>query len=172
MDLYIFEKINSFAGRYQWLDLIGILFSWYAGYALVGAALIFLTLKYGRRNFVTVCGALVAGSIARLGVTEIIRFFYDRPRPFEVLDIIQLIRRDSGHSFPSGHAAFFFAFSYMIWARNRILGIVFFVVSALIGFGRIFVGFHWPLDVLGGALIGILIGWVTMVFLKKYKTLE
>lgn len=172
MDLYLFLKINSLAGRYHWLDLTGILFSWYAGYALVGLALIFLVARYSRRNLAMVWWALVAAVVARFGVVELIRFFYDRPRPFEILDIIQLVRYDLGHSFPSGHAAFFFAFSYVIWARNKTLGALFFVISAMIGIARIFAGLHWPADVLAGAAIGVLAGWLMTVCLRKYKTLE
>lgn len=171
-DTYLFLKLNSLVGRNYWLDLAGILFSWYAGYVLIGVALIFLTMKYGQRNLVMIWWALIATAVARFGIVELIRFFYNRPRPFEVLDIIQLVRYDPGHSFPSGHAAFFFAFSTTIFQYNRRLGAVFWVISGLISLARVFAGVHWPADVLAGAAIGVLVGWITTILSRgKNKTL-
>ena len=72
-------------------------------------------------------------------------------------------------SFPSGHAAIFFAIAMAIYFFNKKLGIVFFIGAVLIGFARIFTGIHWPSDVLAGAIIGIISGIIIIkLFFKKH----
>ncbi|HSK29537.1 MAG TPA: phosphatase PAP2 family protein [Candidatus Limnocylindria bacterium] len=59
-------------------------------------------------------------------------------------------------SFPSDHAILFFALSTAIWTRNRSAGILAFAWSlVVISFPRIYLGFHYPSDIIVGALIGI-----------------
>jgi len=98
--------------------------------------------------------ALVSAAVSRGIIATVIRFFYHHPRPFDVLAVKQLVP-ESGYSFPSGHAAFYFALSTGVCLYNKKLGAGFFIVSALMGIARIFAGIHWPADILGGALIGI-----------------
>jgi undecaprenyl-diphosphatase len=70
-------------------------------------------------------------------------------------------------SFPSGHAAIFFAIATAVYLYNKKLGIWFFVVAILMGMARIFVGVHWPSDILGGAVIGIISGIIVGKIFKK-----
>ena len=60
-------------------------------------------------------------------------------------------------AFPSGHASSAFACATVLaWASPR-LRIPVFVLAAAIAWSRVYVGVHWPLDVLGGALLGVLV---------------
>jgi len=74
---------------------------------------------------------------------------------------VQLVRTpgEDYQSFPSGHALFFFAAATAIWHYDKKLGYAFFFAAALISSARIFVGVHWPSDVIAGAALGILTGW-------------
>ena len=102
-----------------------------------------------------------AGFLTRFVFTEVIRFFYNRPRPFEVLENInQLVTHSSGGSFPSGHVAFFSAISAMIFFYHRIWGLVFLGITLFMGMGRIGAGIHWPTDILGGFAVGIFSAWL------------
>lgn len=106
--------------------------------------------------------------LARGIITEAIRFFYHSPRPFEALSFSALIS-ESGSSFPSGHAAFFFALAMTVFYYGRRLGWWFFSFALVVGFARIFAGVHWPLDILGGAGVGILSGFLVHKLLKPYS---
>lgn len=160
----LFFKINNLAGIHIWLDRLAIFFAVYVGYILL-AFLIYLWLtRPDSKRMVVV--ALIAAIFARLVITNIIRFLYVHPRPFDVMQVRQLIS-ESGSSFPSGHAAFFFALSAVVYIYDRKLGWVFFVISALMGFARIYVGVHWPFDILAGVVVGILVSLVTDWFIKK-----
>lgn len=115
--------------------------------------------------------ALVSVFLARVVITEIIRYFYYSPRPFVVLNNLnQLISHESTGSFPSGHAAFFFALAttIMLATKWRTWGAVFFLGAILIGIARVIAGIHWPYDILGGAIIGIFSAVILYFPFKKY----
>jgi len=167
MEKAIFEAINNLAGRYVWWDWPALFFADYAGYLLAAILLAIFIFKKNAYSRWTVIMALVAAVVSRGIIVSVIKFLYYRPRPFEVLQIVQLIPENNS-SFPSGHAALYFALSTVIFFYNRKLGAIFLAVSALMGVARIYVGVHWPLDILGGAVIGVLTGWVANLLFQKY----
>ena len=65
------------------------------------------------------------------------------------------MRVPQDHSFPSGHAATSFACATVLALAFPRLAVPLYVLAAAIGFSRIYVGVHYPLDVLGGAVLGI-----------------
>lgn len=83
--------------------------------------------------------------------------FFARPRPYVVMEgIIPLLTSMDPNSFPSGHTSAAFA-ACMVWARtlpNRWMRIVSVVMAVCMGLSRLYVGVHYPSDVLAGALIG------------------
>ncbi|MGH2842468.1 MAG: phosphatase PAP2 family protein [Solirubrobacteraceae bacterium] len=108
--------------------------------------------------------AVAAGLSAGLGllVGKIITEFWDRARPFvahpHVLDMFAKHGPDA--SFPSDHATASMAIAAAFLLRRRYgWGILALVFSAILDFGRVAVGFHYPTDVLGGAAIGGLAAW-------------
>jgi undecaprenyl-diphosphatase len=56
--------------------------------------------------------------------------------------------------FPSDHAALFFAFATLVWTNDRRLGVMAFFWAAIMSATRIYLGYHYPTDVLGGAVLG------------------
>lgn len=95
--------------------------------------------------------ALAAGSIAGSLHTEARPFVSD---PGTRL----LIQHSADNGFPSDHALVTFALGgTVVWWR-RLVGVLVCLVALLIGFARVFVGVHWPSDILGGALIGLAVG--------------
>ncbi len=70
-------------------------------------------------------------------------------------------------SFPSGHAAFFFALSTAVYFYNKKWGVFFFIASSLLSIGRIMGGVHYPSDILGGAIIGVLCAYLVRRYILK-----
>lgn len=163
LDILIFQQINGLAGRWNFLDGAGIFFAQYFEYALVGFTLFFL-----RKNFRVILSAFSAAVLARFGIVELIRLFWSRARPFIGNNVNLLIGHENTSSFPSGHAAFYFGLSTVVYFYNKKAGIVFFIASFLVSISRVFVGIHWPSDILGGAAVGILTGWIIIKISKKF----
>ena len=95
--------------------------------------------------------------------------FIERPRPYNLDPEVWanagyeyvwpgLIKQSSSWSFPSGHTSSSFAFATAVFANNKKWGIAAYVLAALIGFSRIYLGVHYCTDVLAGAVVGIIYG--------------
>ncbi|MDX6490161.1 MAG: hypothetical protein QOD43_406 [Gaiellaceae bacterium] len=79
---------------------------------------------------------------------------YPEPKP--------LVSVPNSGAFPSGHTSAAFACATVLaWASPR-LRIPLFVLAAAIGWSRVYVGVHWPLDVLGGAVLGVVVSTVLL----------
>jgi undecaprenyl-diphosphatase len=168
IDTILFQYINNLAGRNLMVDAAGIFFAKYAEYPLLGALSIFLFIA-SKKYWPMVWQSFVAAIFSRFIVTELIRFLWARQRPFVGNDVHLLIGEVNQFSFPSGHAAFYFALSAVVYSYNKKAGILFFATSFLIAVARIFVGVHWPSDIIVGALIGVLSGVLVVHFFRKQK---
>ena len=165
MDLYLFQQINQFAGRWFWLDTLGIYFAEYFGYVLILSLLLFLAVRF-RKYFKMIIETIISAILARFVIVELIRWIWQRPRPFVENHVNSLLIHNAA-AFPSGHAAFFFALSTVVYFYNKKFGILFFLASFLICLSRVFVGIHWPSDILAGAVVGILSGWLIHKIFKS-----
>ena len=177
MDFIILKYLNDWAGQKEWLDSLIIFSAEYLGAWIMFSVLLFAILaairlpkileRYDRKKIIqTAVFSLFSALISRFILTEIIRFFYSKPRPFEVLELYQLVAHKTGGSFPSGHAAFFFALAAGVYfyprakdfamkSYHKKLGALLFIGAFIIGAARVSAGIHWPSDVLAGAIIGI-----------------
>lgn len=92
-----------------------------------------------------------------------------RIRPYEMIPgLTLLVRRAVDYSFPSGHSAASFAVAWVIF-RNapKKYGIPVLILAFLISLSRLYVGIHYPTDVLCGILIGIFFAWLSMRLFRK-----
>ena len=91
-----------------------------------------------------------------------------RPRPFQENNLITtIIKEPTSYSMPSGHSASSFVAAFILSYYFPKYRIFFYSLAVLIAFSRIYVGVHYPSDVIVGALIGLLIGFVTVNLTKK-----
>ena len=162
MDYLLFQKINSWAGRWNWLDALGIFSAKYLIFILV-ALVIFI---FWRKRKVII-GTFLAAVLAKFVIVDLIRWIWPKARPFVENNVHLLINKINQSAFPSGHAAFAFALSAVVYFYNKKAGILFFVASFLIAVSRVFVGVHWPSDIVAGAGIGIFSGWLVIRIFKK-----
>ncbi|MCD7882412.1 MAG: phosphatase PAP2 family protein [Lachnospiraceae bacterium] len=90
----------------------------------------------------------------------LLKNLFNRIRPYEVIEgLTCLIQPATDASFPSGHTGASFASAVAICRQvPRKYGILLLVLASLIAFSRLYVGIHYPTDVLGGLVTGIALG--------------
>ncbi|MCL6547800.1 MAG: phosphatase PAP2 family protein [Alicyclobacillus sp.] len=162
-DLTWFHALNQHAGHTPVIDPV-MAFS--AHYALEIYAALFvvawftLPRRESRRRHALVVA--VAGAVLALLVNAVIGAVWYRPRPFVVLHgVHQLIPHAADASFPSDHVAGGFGIASASWGKAaRWLSWTFTLLSLLVMVARVYVGVHWPTDVIGGMVVGIVCGQV------------
>lgn len=87
--------------------------------------------------------------------------FINRDRPFDLGGIRELVFHRPTYSFPSDHAAALFALTASLWFSGyKKLSLLFLVISIVVSIFRVGTGLHWPSDILGGAVLGIIAAWL------------
>jgi undecaprenyl-diphosphatase len=99
----------------------------------------------------------------------LLKTLFDRDRPFSTYPFIEKLSLGGGSSFPSGHTMETFAIAFAITRifRIREIGIILFLWASLVGYTRMALGVHFPSDVAGGAILGMLMGF--LIPLLYYK---
>lgn len=167
-DVQLFSLLNSLAGQSPFLDGVIVFFASHLAYILIAIFFLFLlVIEHSNREKIRIfLITLVSAIVARFGITELIRFFYHRPRPFTDLTVNQLLTSNEW-SFPSGHSTFFFALSTAVYLHNKKWGIGFFIATILMTVSRVIAGIHYLTDILGGAIIGIAVACAANAIIRR-----
>lgn len=125
------------------------------GWFWILIALALLVFRKTRTVGVTV---LVALALNHILTNEILKEAFGRPRPYTVSgELTTLIQQLSSFSFPSGHTSTSFSAAFVLFKMlPKKFGIPALVLAAMIGFSRLYVGVHYPTDVLGGFVVGFM----------------
>ena len=134
---------------------------------LVFSALIligYLAYYGGKRGRITIVVLLIAAGFSDAICFQIIKPWVGRIRPsHEFYEYINLLVSKGGkYSFPSNHAANSFVFATVLsyfYDKNRIS---LYILASTIAFSRVYVGVHYPLDIIFGSVIGYIISWIIL----------
>jgi undecaprenyl-diphosphatase len=154
LDYDLFRAINGLAGRSQIVDAIMVGGAKFLPVVFaLGLVGLWLTWRptNQRAAFLAGISALVA-----LGIGQLIGMVFPRPRPYLSHQVQLLISRTVDTSFPSDHATLGFAVAVLVWRYNRRAGTALLLLAFVLALARVFVGAHYPSDVLGGAMLGSL----------------
>ncbi len=163
VDASLFLFINLRGYHSLWVDRLMTIFTELGSFPFA-ALMIGFELLLGRRRQAIV---MVLGQFTLWIIVEMVKALTDRSRPFTILSGARVVGwRALGMSFPSGHTsqAFFLAslvthnFLLPVWASLLV-----YVLAVSVGFTRVYVGAHYPRDVLAGALLGSLWGVICIL---------
>ena len=101
--------------------------------------------------------ALAISSIMQILLQVVIKRIFSRERPYEKYeDISHAMAPPDKFSFPSGHTAGAFAIAFVFYYFFPVLFVPMLVIASLIAFSRIYLGLHYPTDVLAGIILGLI----------------
>ena len=151
--------LDPFMELYTQLGNTGMLF--------IALGVLMLLFKPTRRAGLSALCAMLIGLVV---VNLTIKPLVSRPRPWLAIeDFVSLVPEHDPNSFPSGHTNAAFAFALAVWAcaPKKWMKAAAVVMAAVMGLSRLYVGVHFPSDVLAGAAIGSLCGLAGAWIVKK-----
>jgi len=158
-DYALEQWINSPAGSHHSVDAVMAVVAGWSEPIFIGVVALWFALAWWRVRPADVGGALTAllASGAALVINVIASHIWSRPRPFVTHPgtVHLLLTHSADASFPSDHAAAAFAISGVLFAFHRRLGALALFFCVLVMYARVYVGDHYPTDVLAGMLIGL-----------------
>ena len=161
MDRSLYKTINRFADRTGWAH--GLM-RFYAkdGVALF-AVLLLIGWWLGRTSSTPIAKVSAAvwtgaGALLALAINQPIGATIDRARPYNAIaNMHLLVDKTTDFSFASDHATIAGAVAAGLWLVNRHLGIMATIAAVAMAFARVYVGAHYPGDVLGGLVLGAVV---------------
>ncbi|MBK8564271.1 MAG: phosphatase PAP2 family protein [Saprospiraceae bacterium] len=173
--LFFWVNISCQNAFFDWLmPLLRNKLIWVPFYVFIAS---FLLLNFQRKGLVAVLALLLAVALADNISSQLVKKSVQRLRPCKVMEpqreMYLRVPCGSGYSFPSSHATNHFAIAtYLLlllgklfkWVKLPLL-----LWATFIAFAQVYVGVHYPFDVIGGALLGILIGWGMYLLFTKMR---
>ena len=165
----LFRALNVDGGRL--LDALAVALS-ARGFGVAAGAIVVavIAIVAGRRRRGLLVGFAVALAMSDFLGARVLRPLFGRTRPCFALpagSVRWLAPASDVGSLPSLHAANFFAMALVAWAADRRLGIAALAVAVAVSLSRVYVGVHWPTDVLAGAAWGAVCAFTALAVARR-----
>lgn len=163
---YFFNHTISTAFLDKFFSIITDVNKWYIAYVILLGIAFF---KGGTRGKIAVLGLILLIVVTDQTGYRILKELFERVRPCNTLaDAITPLGCAGGYSFPSNHALNNFAAAVFLLRIFPVYKWIFISTAILISISRIYLGVHYPSDVLGGAILGIGFGYLFSIAAVKY----
>lgn len=173
-NIYLFYLINNSLSN-NFLNTILPYFTELGSFLFLLTLCVIIFIIGGKKGKkVAIMGLLGIGLTSLLFL--IIKPLVGEPRPFLSLAHVNLLVVETGvYSFPSGHTSLIFTlatilglnYEFKIFKRKILFIYPALIIAGIVGFSRIYVGVHYPFDIIGGMILGIISG-LTVIKLCKY----
>lgn len=179
-DQWLFHLIN-YDWHNEFLDSLMPLWRekklWIPMYLLLAG---FSLYKYRLKGLFFILAAAFTVAVADPVSSQLIKKNIHRDRPCREVglqkEVKLLVPCGGGYSFTSSHATNHFALGvFLLLTIGRLMGqwrFIFLLWAASIAFGQVYVGVHYPLDVIGGGLVGSIIGWATYLLYRSWERIR
>lgn len=168
IDLSIFYFINhtiSTGFLDKFFSIITNVNNWYIAYLILLGILFF---KGGKLGKLAVLGIVILITVTDQTGYKLLKDFFERARPCNALsDVLTPLGCTGSYSFPSNHAINNFAaaaFFSKLFPRYKV---VLFVTASLVAISRVYLGLHYPSDIIAGAGIGLIFGYIFAIGVLK-----
>lgn len=171
LNVNLFRLINDLGKEYGSLNPIFVFIAEYTLYFLILSVFIFLFSKNKQNRLMVICGIIsvifaeIFGKLAGL--------LHSNNPPFaELVEVNKLIEKGISNSFPSDHTMIIFSLCVSFWLFKRGWSFLWIVLACLVGFSRIWVGVHYPADIIAGAVISIISAIIVFHFVPKLSFIK
>ncbi|MCR4531491.1 phosphatase PAP2 family protein [Acinetobacter venetianus] len=156
LNIYLFHSVNSFATHSLAFDRVMIFLANDLNTVFISFLVFLLVIQWKTYRLLFAKTLFIV--LLSIAFSDLIEMFYHHPRPFQLDLGHKLIGHGSSSSFPSQHTLTIavIAFTYLI-AGYRAIGIMGLFVGVIVGLARVYVGVHFPFDVIGSFVIGFLL---------------
>lgn len=169
MNMEFFRLINDLANKNAVFDKMMIFISKDVHYIFMAITALVFILGAIKKNEeyrkISVSTCIIAA--INLTLSFAIGIVYYEDRPFVNNKVNLLIAHTKNASFPSNHAAGTMSVALGLGKYNKILGIIMAVISIMVGFSRVYVGNHYPLDVIGAYIMAFVINYLYNFLLRN-----
>ena len=173
----IFFALYSLAHQSVFFDKVFVFFAQTFPYFVVLGAGIFLLFhhevlpsknpfKIFKQKWKEIVLVFFAGGFAWV-ISHFLKTIFHTLRPFVEFSNVHNLISETGYAFPSGHATFYMALAFAVFLTHKKAGYWFMFFALLIGLARIIVGVHFPIDILGGFILGALIAYLVRFIYDK-----
>ena len=137
------------------------------GVIIMGVYVVLMLIWDKRKIFPIAAACVISGQLGDF-IKDLLKNYVMRPRPFHDIAALVPLKRPKGFSFPSGHTTLAFAVAFIVY---RILpkkyGIPALCMAVLVAFSRLYMGVHYPTDILGAICVGYMVAWITEFLYKR-----
>ncbi len=177
MNNFIFFSLHNLANQNNFVDSLIVFFANTLPYLVVIFTFFFLifhhNLKFKGNSrqeiFYKIKESFFAFFVGLSSViaSEALKIIFNKLRPYKVYENVNNLFYATGYAFPSGHSTFYMALALSIYFLHKKVGLILIICALLIGTARVMAGVHYPVDILGGYVLGIIIAIFFNYLFKK-----
>ena len=174
MDWRLERAISNVALHHHWLGSLfhGVEQASIPLMVVITGILWFFARPGGDRKWKLACASGYAAAALGYVIAFVIHHVYDRARPYEAHPAMRHPWSSSTDaSFPSDHTTVSFGIAFAVLMFDTVAGVILLAAAAIIGIGRLFIGAHYPGDVAAGVLVGVVVAFVVVRWLRRVAAL-
>lgn len=171
MNEKLFRLINDLGKEYTIVNPAVVFIAEYTVIFLAATIILFWFTRINQNRIMIICGSLTFVFAEIFG--KIAGKIHSNHQPFaELSHVNQLIEKAVDNSFPSDHTILFFSFCMTFWLFKGAKGAIWILIALLVGISRIWVGVHYPADILVGAMISIVTAFMVFRIIPKLSIIQ